>query len=180
MARVTWRASAWAWTRARGLRLTVLALLVGRAAIAQPATAPAGARPDATRDATRDTAAEPRPGPPSSPLPLAPLPPLDAQPAAPSASSAEQGERSLAQRIARLSPPGLACSLRATLEVGRRTLVACGASGVWVLELGPPGNDRVIERRRIEGRAVGLFSRGGRVWVEIESLSARPQPRNPR
>ncbi|HTV21609.1 MAG TPA: hypothetical protein VMG12_23130 [Polyangiaceae bacterium] len=101
------------------------------------------------------------------------MPPPDAKPLA-SGASAEQGEKSLAQRIAKLSPPGLECALRATLEVGERTLVACGASGVWVLELGPPGGDRVIERRRVEGHAVGLFSRGGRVWVEIESLSARP------
>jgi hypothetical protein len=109
------------------------------------------------------------------------LPPPTAKPAPPAPSGApanplEQAEPSLAQRIAKLTPPGTqpACSVRATLEVARRTIVACGAAGVWVLELGAPGGDRLIERRRVDGRAVGLFSRGGRVWVEIESISARP------
>jgi len=110
-----------------------------------------------------------RPAPPAKPAPAGVAPGL------PEHAEAEPSEKSLAQRMARLTPAGaLECSPRASLEVARRTLVACGAAGVWVVELGAPGGDRLLERRRVDGRAVGLFSRGGRVWVEVESLSAHP------
>jgi hypothetical protein len=166
--------------RGLGRRLTALVFLTLPAGAAEPDPAPAEKAPDATRGATDAVKVEPRPAA-RAPLQLAPLPSPPAKPDPPappggSANALEPAEPSLAQRIAKLTPPGTQppCSVRATLEVARRTIVACGAAGVWVLELGAPGGDRLIERRRVEGRAVGLFSRGGRVWVEIESISARP------
>jgi hypothetical protein len=175
-----WGVGARAWQRCRARCLTALVFLAAPAVGADPAPAPADKAPDATRDATRDVTAEPRPAPARAPLPLAPLPAPPAKPAPPQPELAEnsgigQAELSLAQRIAKLTPPGAQpCSVRATLDVARRTIVACGVAGVWVLELGPLGADRLLERRRVEGRAVGLFSRGGRVWVEIEATSALP------
>jgi hypothetical protein len=157
-----------------------LLFLAGAAGAADPTQAPAERGPDATHDATQGATPEPRLPAPKAALPLAPFPAAPAKPTAPLPALAadadnERAPASLAQRIAQLTPPGeLQCSLRATLEVARRTVAACGVAGVWVLELGAPGGDRLIERRRVDGRAVGLFSRAGRVWVEIESVSARP------
>jgi hypothetical protein len=131
---------------------------------------------DATVQPLPTTAAqEPSPPAPTLARPAPPAKPAPPVPALPEHADVGQFEKALAQRIARLAPAGaLQCSLQASLEVARKTLVACGAAGVWVVELGALGGDRLLERRRVDGRAVGLFSRGGRVWVEVESLSAHP------
>lgn len=60
------------------------------------------------------------------------------------------------------------------MQAGARTLVACGQSGVWVVEFDELAGDRLIQTQRVEGSAVGVFSRGGRIWVELEVRSARP------
>jgi hypothetical protein len=104
---------------------------------------------------------------------VAPAPP----PAPPLAEndSVERAQALLEQRIGRLAPQGVAvCSLRATLDVALRTFVACGPSGVWLVELGAEGGDHLLQRWSLAGSAVGLFSRNGRVWVEIETRSAQP------
>jgi hypothetical protein len=111
-------------------------------------------------------------------LPLAPAPPV--LPVAPPPSLAENesielAEAQLSQRIDKLRPQGAEpCVLHATLEVARRTIVACGSSGIWIVELGAEIGDRFVQRQPVMGRAVGLFSRNGRVWVEVETRSARP------
>jgi hypothetical protein len=82
---------------------------------------------------------------------------------------------SLEVRLGRLTPSGSApCELHGTIQVPPRTVIACGRSGVWVVELDAARGDRLIERRAVEGSAVGVFSRGGRVWVELQTSIARP------
>jgi hypothetical protein len=128
-----------------------------------------------------------------SPAALAPLPAALAPPPAIVAArtrasavvddhgSGARVQAQLARRIARLTPAGATpCALHAALEIGRQTLAACGGAGVWVLELGGSSGDRVIERRTVAGRAVGLFLRKRRVWVEVETLDARPLDELPR
>src|SRR5690606_11653911 len=116
------------------------------------------------------------PQPAKAPQPIEePQPLVTAAPSPAEDTPAEGAEEALARRLRQLAPAGTApCTLHATLELGRQTLAACGAGGVWVVELGGQGGDRWVEQRSVEGRAVGLFSRNGRVWVEIETLSARP------
>jgi hypothetical protein len=180
----------WAARRRRaalraGARL-VLVGHVGRALAADPATAPPPATdaappgaPAPTRPAAPGLAPDPGAAPPAaSPPPLAP-PPASAEPRpAPALAendSVERAQALLAQRIGRLAPEGVApCSLRATLELARRTFVACGPGGVWLVELGAEGQDRLLQRWPLAGSAVGLFSRNGHVWVEIETRSAQP------
>jgi hypothetical protein len=107
-------------------------------------------------------------------LPIPPAP-LAAEPAELAENeSLELARAQLAQRIDKLRPAGAEpCVLHSTLDVARHTIVACGSSGIWIVELGP-GGDRLLQRQTVMGRAVGLFSRNGRVWVEVETLSARP------
>jgi hypothetical protein len=82
---------------------------------------------------------------------------------------------SLEVRLRRLTPSGVApCEVRGALPIPPRTVVACGRSGVWVVELDAARGDRLIERRLLEGSAVGVFPRGGRVWVELQTSIARP------
>jgi len=141
---------------------------------APPAAAPPAAAPPAT--ATPPSAAPSTP--PRAALPLAPAPqpaPVEAPPALAENESLELAKAQLAQRIDKLRPAGAEpCVLHATLEVARRTIVACGSSGIWIVELGGEAGDRFVQRQPVMGRAVGLFSRNGRVWVEVETLSARP------
>jgi hypothetical protein len=114
--------------------------------------------------------------PPRAALPLAPAPATSGPPPGVAENeSIELAKAQLAQRIDKLRPAGAEpCVLHATLDVARRTIVACGSSGIWIVELGAGGADRLLQRQTVMGRAVGLFSRNGRVWVEIETLSARP------
>jgi hypothetical protein len=129
---------------------------------------PAAATPPASPTPTA-TAAPGRPAR-SAPLPLAPAPASFTE-----TETLERTRAKLAERLRPLTPSGTEpCTLHAWLELGRETLVACGSGGVWVLELRPAEGDRLVQRQAIPGRAVGLFSRNGRVWVEIETLSARP------
>ncbi len=175
---------------ASGAYLTALLFGTHRAVAVEPA--PARADPsDATVDATPASPARPAPGkaPPLPPAPVpAPLaePPSSAVPAAagptaplspsPGASAASGGRPPpLAARLAALTPPGVdPCVPHDQLELGVHTWVACGAGGVWVVELGTASGDRWVERRPLSGSAVGLFSRNGRVWVEVETRSAHP------
>jgi hypothetical protein len=81
---------------------------------------------------------------------------------------------SLEQRLTKLKPDGVApCALQGSLEQGGRTYVACGVGGVWVVELDELA-DRLIGIQPLEGNVVGVFERGGRVWVELQVSSARP------
>jgi hypothetical protein len=188
----------WCWGLREGCFTIALSCAL-RAGAAEPEPAPPPVPPRATPPAPSTGQLPPAPAPappaaaaPAAPetappvpppfLPLAPAPPsvTPAPPApAPPLAENEDVERArlqLEQRIRKLAPPGVEpCTMLATLEVARRTFVACGTGGVWVVELAAEG-DRLISRSTVAGRAVGLFSRNGRVWVEIETLSARPLP----
>ncbi len=82
---------------------------------------------------------------------------------------------SLEQRLERLQLPDLEpCKVHGSLQVGSRTYVACGAGGLWIVELDDVAGDRLLARQQLEGSAVGVFERMGQVWVEQQILSARP------
>jgi hypothetical protein len=66
------------------------------------------------------------------------------------------------------------CDRRATQVDGERTLVACGASGLWVVERAATGAYAVVAVQDLGGDVVGLFAREGRVWAEVARLEARP------
>jgi hypothetical protein len=138
---------------------------------AAPAVTPAPPPAAKAPGATPTPAAPPAPRPASTPpAPLAAAPAELAE-----NEHIELAKAQLAQRIDKLRPAGAEpCVLHATLEVARRTIVACGSSGIWIVELGLEGGDRLLQRQPVAGRAVGLYSRNGRVWVEVETLSARP------
>lgn len=66
------------------------------------------------------------------------------------------------------------CDGRASLQVGNRVFVACGADGVVEVDLTNPLAPRRGGRMSVDGDATGLFLRDGRVWVEVAHVDARP------
>lgn len=84
-------------------------------------------------------------------------------------------ETSLEQRLGKLRPEGAEpCAVGGALEHGGRVYVACGQAGVWVVERDMEGAERLVAIQPSEGSVVGVFERGGRVWVELQVSSARP------
>lgn len=69
---------------------------------------------------------------------------------------------------------GRACDPRGALSEGDRTVVACGAGGLWVVRTDAQGQFTLLATQDLGGDVVGLFQRDGRVWAEIAKLEARP------
>jgi hypothetical protein len=86
-------------------------------------------------------------------------------PARADAPPAEQGLREI-------NVPG--CSPKAIAREGARLYVACGASGIVVLDATTPASPVVSSRIPTDGDAVAFHTVDGRVWVEIAHVSARP------
>ena len=71
-------------------------------------------------------------------------------------------------------PLGRRCDLRTALSEGDRTIVACGAGGLWVVKTEAQGSFTLVSTQDLGGDVVGLFQRDGRIWAEISKLEARP------
>jgi len=57
---------------------------------------------------------------------------------------------------------------------GSRAFVACGESGLWVVQANADGGFTLLGVEDMGGPVAGLFTRGGRVWAEIHRVEARP------
>jgi hypothetical protein len=69
------------------------------------------------------------------------------------------------------------CDLHAEYRVRSKLLLACGAAGVWILELpeGTPESPRFVGSSATPGEAIGFFEEpAGKVWVKLRTLDARP------
>jgi hypothetical protein len=66
------------------------------------------------------------------------------------------------------------CEGRATLRLGNKVYVACGADGVVEIDVSSPQAPRRAGQMSVGGEATALFERDGRVWVEIAHVEARP------
>jgi hypothetical protein len=68
----------------------------------------------------------------------------------------------------------LGCEGRASLRSEDNLFVACGADGVVEVDLSNPMAPKRVGGMHVDGDATDLFLRGGRVWVEVAHLDARP------
>ncbi len=163
---VGWRHLSWLCRRqlGRGVVPTLFASVLCSASIAH-------GQPQAAPVAPVAPAAVPAPNAPAA------APPAVTPAVAPPAATPTPFVQILGfpARLAKLTPPGEpSCVPEAKLEQGAQTYVACGSEGVWLVELGrEPSQDRLIDRYSLEGRAVDLYLRRGRVWVELVTPSAR-------
>ncbi len=66
------------------------------------------------------------------------------------------------------------CEPKALAREGDRVYVACGASGIAILDARDPRNPIVAARAPTDGDAVALHVVDGKVWVEIAHVEARP------
>jgi hypothetical protein len=66
------------------------------------------------------------------------------------------------------------CEPKAIARDGARVYVACGASGVLVLDATTPQAPVVSSRIPTEGDAVAFHTDSGKIWVELMHLEARP------
>lgn len=66
------------------------------------------------------------------------------------------------------------CDPKAITRDGARVYVACGASGVLLLDATNPQSPTVSSRIPTDGEAVGLHTVNGKTWVEIAQIEARP------
>lgn len=69
------------------------------------------------------------------------------------------------------------CDLHAEYRVRSKVLLACGAAGVWILELteGLAEGPTFIGSSATPGEAIGFFEEpAGKVWVKLRTLDARP------
>ncbi len=55
-----------------------------------------------------------------------------------------------------------------------RVFVACGRDGLVVVDVASAATPVLVERRQVEGEAVGLFVLDDRVWVQLTRTEARP------
>lgn len=69
---------------------------------------------------------------------------------------------------------GRRCDRRAAELDVDRTLIACGAAGLWVVQRTATGNFTLAAVQDLGGDVVGLFVRDGRIWAEVARLEARP------
>jgi hypothetical protein len=73
---------------------------------------------------------------------------------------------------------GRRCDRRAAEVDAHRTLIACGQSGLWVVERAASGTYTLAAVQDLGGDVVGLFVRDGRIWAEVAELKARPVSRS--
>jgi hypothetical protein len=69
---------------------------------------------------------------------------------------------------------GRRCDRRAAELDVDRTLVACGGSGLWIVQRAATGAYTLAAVQDLGGDVVGLFVRDGRIWAEVAHLEARP------
>lgn len=69
---------------------------------------------------------------------------------------------------------GRRCDRRAAELDVDRTLIACGAAGLWVVQRTASGDFTLTAVQDLGGDVVGLFRRDGRIWAEVARLEARP------
>src|SRR5262245_50807358 len=75
---------------------------------------------------------------------------------------------------AQRDPAGRRCERRAAELDVDRTLIACGAAGLWVVQRAPNGDFVLASVQDLGGDVVGLLVRNGRIWAEVARVEMRP------
>jgi hypothetical protein len=139
-----------------------IVLTFGTAALAQ--TGPGLEQPPATPTA---------PGAQPAAPPAAAQPPA-APPAAPAAAQPATDEPDLSALLAdHRDALGRRCDFKAAYPAGDLRYVACGDAGVWIVRISARAAPLVLERRDLDGQALGFFVQDGHVWVKVASVQAR-------
>lgn len=114
------------------------------------------------------------PEPPQAASPTLDIPaPPPASPQAPPTITAD----TLLGFLQREAPTG-ACALSTTFRVGGRLAIACGPTGVWIVEISPNGTLSLITRQYLGAPVLRLFEGGGRLWAELQGGAAVPVDTN--
>lgn len=72
------------------------------------------------------------------------------------------------------APLDTGCPVEGVLLVDTHLYVACGAGGVAIYDLSDRRAAQLLRRGRLEGRALGFFRAGDRVFVTFAQTTARP------
>src|SRR5262245_21693296 len=95
--------------------------------------------------------------------------------AAPASSApAAQGDAQIAALVAsQRDALGRECELKDVLAAGSLRYLACGAAGVWGVRVQAGMGEATLDRREVEGEAVGFFVQEGYLWTRISTVHAR-------
>jgi hypothetical protein len=156
-------------------RALAIVLTFGTAALAQtgPAQQPPAAPPAAPGAPPAAPAAAPAAqpaAPPAIPTTTTPPPPAAGEPSAPPAAAEPDLAGLLGDQRDAL---GRRCDFKAAYPAGDLRYVACGDAGVWIVRARANAAPLVLERRDMDGQALGFFVQDGHVWVKVASVQAR-------
>ena len=171
-----------AWYRLRGIGLLLSCIALAVPASAQPKQGQSGtpAQPQQPVPALQGPAAgtpspappkaAPKTAPPQRPAPkVAPAQPQTQAQPKPLISKAALDAFIAAQRDAF----GRSCLVGQIVPRGSHRYVACGAAGLWVIDV-TGGTPRLVEARDVGGEVTGFFLQGGYLWARVVKLEARP------
>ncbi|MDH5672137.1 MAG: hypothetical protein OEZ06_08310 [Myxococcales bacterium] len=123
------------------------------------------------------TQATPQHSQPAASPPTAPRtgPPTPGRPPPARVALAPNGHAALRRFLAQRSDSqGRRCSVLAIQQQGVRYRVACGNAGLWTVEATRDGGFAVLDTSDLGGSAVGFFTHGDKLWVEVQRLQAVP------